>query len=427
MSLAVAAGGLAAAAWPEDTASVINRVSGEAKPTATAPPTTAGEAEPEPEPADCRDIRGISQEAKIGAVVMVMAEPTELDELRGAMVGNLISNYTLRTDVTKLSDQVSLAGQTLQIDAAMNALKDDTRNRTGVPVTVFLDEEGGLVQQTKTLGILGISPLPSAHDQVASGMTPEQIQQLYFEHGQKLSAIGVDVVLGPVGDIAYPGSDIDDYERAYGTYGVDTWQDVAARTGAVVEGLRAAGVQAVEKHFAYGSVMDNTHDAPGRTANFDQLQQDEIPVIQQLINVNHVSGVMVSLADMPGLTSQVGSNENLPAALSSAPYDYLKQLGFLGSDLTDALDMDALQISQGKPDEITTQRDNAWAAVEAGADLVIIDLQAQGPVVEEFKARLADGSLSQDRFDEAAAVNFEVYKGIQICGYDTLADMTADL
>ena len=89
IGLTVAAGGFAAAAWPENTASVIHRVSGEAQPAATVPPTTAGEAEPEPVPADCRDIRGISQEDKIGAIVRVMAEATEEDEQRGAKVGKV--------------------------------------------------------------------------------------------------------------------------------------------------------------------------------------------------------------------------------------------------------------------------------------------------------------------------------------------------
>lgn len=407
--------------WPDETKDAARMAGAEIgiadRPAATEPDQTIDTTEPDPVPAACNDIRDPAlYEIKIGAVLLPMAEVTQLDQLRSAMVGHQISNFTLRTDDTKLADQAELAGQTFPMagqQGVLNVLKNDVESRISVDVTAYLDEEGGLVQRTATIS--GFDRLPTAREQ--SLMPPEQLQAIWTAHGNKLKAMGVDVVLGPVTDIIAPSGSIASLDRSYGS---DT-ASIVAGSGAAINGLHQAEVGVTLKHFGYGTVTDDTHTSTGFTAEFSQLGP-ELDAIRQLSQAYDPENIMVSHATMPGLSGPVGnSDSHNPASLSPDVYEYIENdMRYMGVKMTDAVDMDALQQALGSADETAAQAEATVAALKAGADLVIYDLDATDAVVAAIKQALASGDLDEDRLNDAAARVLMVNKEYDICGYDSL-------
>lgn len=377
-------------------------------------PTT--EAEPEPVASGCIDIGTVDIDARIGAVLIPMAEVTQLDTLRGVMRELKISNFAIKTEDAKLSDTATLGGSTWPTageNGVFQALKTDVTTATQVRTTMFLDEEGGIVQRTQT--IPGFDHLPSALQQ--SLMSPDQLKAIWTTHVQRLHAMGLDVAFGPVADIGAPDSSITELERSYGA-------NVVTHGGVVIDTLHENGVGTVLKHLYYGTVVDDTHESPGYTAPFSELTP-EINAVQQLIANNAPDAIMVSHATIPGLSGPLDSKENgqqFPASLSAAVYDHIEgDLRFTGVKMTDALDMDALRISMNPanpPDELTAQMQGAWQALAAGADMAILTVDAAGPAHQEIKDAISDGRLDESRLNDAAATVFEVMKDYDICGFD---------
>ena len=80
----------------------------------------------------------------------------------------------------------------------------ELQRRAGEPLTVSVDEEGGLVQRLTSL----IGELPSAQ-QMAQTMTPDQVRDMMRVHGEKMRALGITVDFAPDVDLA-GGQEISD-------------------------------------------------------------------------------------------------------------------------------------------------------------------------------------------------------------------------
>ncbi|MCA1721970.1 MAG: glycoside hydrolase family 3 protein, partial [Actinobacteria bacterium] len=132
---------------------------------------------------------------------------------------------------------------------------------------VASDEEGGRVQRLRTV----LGALPSA-EAMGSTRTPAQVRDLALSYGRRMRALGVDMDLAPVADLSVPGMYMEQTDRAFSR----TPSGVSAFAGAWQQGMRAAGVAPVAKHWPGHGSAANTHDRAATTPPLSTLEQRDL-------------------------------------------------------------------------------------------------------------------------------------------------------
>jgi beta-glucosidase-like glycosyl hydrolase len=127
-------------------------------------------------------------------------------------------------------------------------------NRHGLPLLIGADQEGGRVNRLRRMPGFASIHFPSPADM--TGMTLGQIEAEGEKTGRGLKAAGVNLLLGPVLDVAYPGSLMSKMGRSFG----DTAEEVTERAGAFVKGVANANasVALIAKHFPGYNVRGNS-------------------------------------------------------------------------------------------------------------------------------------------------------------------------
>lgn len=272
------------------------------------------------------------------------------------------------------------SGQTAFVDSKAFV---GIRTPTGIPVLVGADEEGGRVQRVKSL-----APMPSAR-RMAASMTPEQVEQLAFEHGTSLRALGITMPFAPVVDVSDQPDNTVIGDRSFSA-DPDT---VIRYAGAFARGYRRAGMIPVLKHFpGHGRASGDTHKAAATTPPLDELRKLDLVPYRALLT-EQPTGVMVAHLDVPGLTSA-----GVPTSISKPTItDLLRgQLGFQGVVLTDDL---------GGMNAITSRlslADAVQASLAAGADLALwVSGEDVSGVLDQLEAAVGSGKLPQATVDAA--------------------------
>jgi len=260
---------------------------------------------------------------------------------------------------------------------------------------IGIDEEGGSVTRLETT--TG-STLPGAAE---LGLLDdvEATQQTGYEIGRRVDAIGGDVVLAPVADV-----NTDPRNPVIGVRAFGATPDLVARhVAASVLGIQSAGVAACAKHYpGHGDThTDSHHDLPRLTLSQDEIDTVHLPPFTAAIAAD-VQAIMTAHITAP----QWG---DAPATLNPRVLGALRESGFTGVIVTDALDMAAIRESVGIGE-------GAVRALAAGADLLCIGnptnprellhddqderdyLTARDAIISAVRA----GELSQDRVAEAA-------------------------
>lgn len=243
------------------------------------------------------------------------------------------------------------------------------RDQSPLPIWVASDEEGGLVQRFSN----ALWPIPSAQEQGQSGSA--NITEIWQQYADGLKIYGVDIVFGPVVDLA--GSD------AIGnrSYGGDI-ATVAEHATAVYQALHDAGMIAVMKHFpGHGAAHVDTHIGLAVTPSLAEMRPSHIEVYNQLIRTwspNWPTAVMVGHLVVPDLTEQ------LPASLSPHAINGLlrQEMGFHGIVFTDALNMGAIQNNYGALESIEM-------SLRAGADIALLgSVNDVGPAIDFITSKM---------------------------------------
>lgn len=254
-------------------------------------------------------------------------------------------------------------------------LVDSLTVRSHIPPLIAIDAEWGLAMR-----------LPEAPDYPLNGNLPDSVEdQLLYDYGYEVAReariLGINVVLGPVLDVAAPGSVIG--KRSYGT---DPAR-VAELGVAYARGLEDGNVISVAKHFpGLGSAGVDSHRIQpviDRTATL--LDSTDLFPFRQYVQYG-LSGVMVGHLAVPALDTVIRSAAISPMIIT----DLLRnKLGFRGLIFTDALNMRGL----GRVDH------PAVSAILAGADIVLAPSDTQ-EAVAEIAAAITDG-----RIPESVATN----------------------
>jgi beta-N-acetylhexosaminidase len=274
-------------------------------------------------------------------------------------------------------------------DGSIQAFKAAAAN-FGVSPIIASDEEGGMIQRFTVLGVL---PSPQ---EVAATMTPAQAQQMVTRYGQKLKAVGVDMVLGPLADVAPVQSNSVLGSRVFS----NNPQIVADFAQAYVRGWEAAGLVPVLKHFpGMGSATGNTDYTLATTPPLSSLQQrDFIPYENDMAATG--TAVMVGNQIVPDWFTS-------PASLSPAVDAYLRNTLGYGASLVITDSLSAVAVTS-----VTGQVTAAVDAIIAGNDMVIVadppsgisdDTTLLQQIQSSLRAALQDGTITRQRLVTAVA------------------------
>jgi beta-N-acetylhexosaminidase len=233
--------------------------------------------------------------------------------------------------------------------------------------------------------------LPSARRMAK--MPLEKVRGLAQKRGKALAARGVTVDFAPVVDVGDQPANTVIGDRSFSADPA-----VAARyAGAFADGLRAAGVLPVLKHFpGHGHASGDSHKGRVTTPPLDQLRANDLRPYAALLGTGPAA-VMVGHLDVPGLT------DGLPTSLTPAAYALLREdYRFDGLVVTD--DLGAMKAVTGR----FTLPDAVLRALSAGADAALWSSGAQsaaeiGTLLDSLEKALADGRLDAVANDRAVA------------------------
>ncbi|MBK5247910.1 MAG: glycoside hydrolase family 3 protein [Actinomycetales bacterium] len=260
---------------------------------------------------------------------------------------------------------------------------------TSPGLLVAVDEEGGDVSRLQAVGgsfLPGAAALGAVDDVVLT-------QRCGRALGDVLRASGVDLDLAPVLDVASRPDNPVIGVRSFGAA-----PDLVARHGvAFLAGLRAAGVAACGKHFpGHGDTAVDSHvSLPSLDVGLEQLSTRDLPPFRAAIDAG-CDALMTGHLHVPCLG-------HAPASLEPAATRLVRDLGFTGPIVTDALDMGALAEDPGFGEACVR-------ALAAGADLLCLGTTAGRDDEALFRtardallAAVGAGRISVARLAQAAA------------------------
>lgn len=260
---------------------------------------------------------------------------------------------------------------------------------------IGIDEEGGSVTRLESATgstVPGAAQLGLLDDLVASEKTGAEL-------ARRVRAVGANVVLGPVADVNTDPRNPVIGVRAFG----DDEALVSRHVVATIDGIQDAAVAACVKHFpGHGDThMDSHHSLPEITLDLEEFERVHLEPFRAAVDAG-VDAVMTAHIVVPAWGEQ-------PATLNPRVLGKLRDWGYDGVIITDALDMAAIRETVGLGG-------GAALALAAGADLLCIgnptnpgDAALPDQDERDFRAArdgivaaLRDGSLSRERVEEAA-------------------------
>lgn len=255
---------------------------------------------------------------------------------------------------------------------------------SGMPLLIAVDQEGGTVIRIKTS-----PPLPSALALGEAG-SPELVHDAGLHTGRLLKALGFNMNLAPVLDVADPGTDPFVGTRSFGK----DPERVSRLGNKFASGLREAGVLPTAKHFpGHGGVADTHKATPVKHATFETLAKvDLIPFATGFRQVPE-SAVMLAHIAYPKLDPA-----GVPATFSKPVVTHLlrEKMNFNGLVITDDIEMAGAFV-------VKDPSERAVRAIEAGVDLVMIawNRRLQAKAVDAVFRAVKTGRISEARIDES--------------------------
>lgn len=271
--------------------------------------------------------------------------------------------------------------ETRKLTEALQAAASASTEKT--PLFIAVDYEGGSVYVPTTLGLL---ELPT-NMMLGAAADENNTATLFYLAGKELRRAGINLAFGPVLDInTNPRNPI------IGIRSLGSDPAEASRLGgAIINGLKAAGVIAVGKHFpGHGAAEQDSHKTlPEISISTAELHATHLVPFKRAVELG-IPAIMTAHIRYPAL------DRNNPATLSRAVLAGLlkKDLGFRGLVITDSLDMRA--ITSRMP-----VHKAAAAALKAGADILLLGKAKPRAAIREIAAQVRSGEINETRLNDA--------------------------
>ncbi|KAK4219812.1 glycoside hydrolase family 3 protein [Rhypophila decipiens] len=253
------------------------------------------------------------------------------------------------------------------------------------PLLIALDQENGGVNSLFDEDY--ICQFPSSMGQAAGG-SPDLAYNVAKATATEVSAVGVNLILGPVLDVLTNARYQPLGVRATG----DDPQEVSQYGIAAMNGYKAAGVATCGKHFpSYGNLdfLGSNLDVPIITQTLEELSLSALVPYRNAIATGNLDAMFVGGCGITNPSMNVNH-----ACLSDQVVDDLlrNELGFQGVAISECLEMEALRTEVGV-------KTGTVMAVEAGCDLVLLcrayDIQLEA--ISGLKLGVENELLTRER------------------------------
>lgn len=273
-----------------------------------------------------------------------------------------------------------------QVKTMLEKVQTYSMERTGLPMLLCVDEEGGAIARIANSGRFDVPQMEDMSVIGARGDTDEA-RKAGRTIGTYLSDLGFNVDFAPVADVLTNQENQVVRRRAFGSEpGL-----VAAMAAAVAGGLQEQGVCAVYKHFpGHGSTAADTHEGYAYVdKDIEELKSQDLVPFQEAAD-SGAGMIMVGHISLPKVTG-----DDTPASMSREIITGLlrTQMEYDGIVVTDALNMGA----------VTKQYTSSQAAVQtilAGSDLVLMPDNFEEAYQGVLDA-VEKGTISKERLDES--------------------------
>lgn len=260
----------------------------------------------------------------------MIATPTnvnvEVEKGKMFMVGipdKVLSSETINFLKDNKIGGVVLLGNNIENEEQLKRLTTDLKEKVAKDILIAIDQEGGTVVRIKWDKYKDLS----ARD-IGNKKDINFAYEVSLYRGRLLKDLGINVILGPVADIANKNSFM--YDRSFGS-DAKTVSDMVA---ASVRGYKDAGIHSVLKHFpGHGKTTTDSHqEFPVINLTLEQLKKDDLLPFKAGIDAG---AKMVMFGHI--INTDIDSK---PASLSKKYVELLeKELGFEGVVITDDLSM----------------------------------------------------------------------------------------
>lgn len=330
-------------------------------------------------------VSGMSLEDKVAQMFVITPE---------ALTG--YASVTAAGDTTKAAYESRPVGgliymadnllSTEQTTEMLTNMQNIAMERTGLPVFLSVDEEGGTVARVAKNDAFGVTDVGNMSDIGATG-DAQNAYNAGVTIGTYLKQLGFNVDYAPVADVL---TNPDNTVIGTRSFGSDA-SVVADMVTKELEALSSQGVFGVVKHFpGHGGVSGDSHDgAVTLDKSLEELMQTEFVPFQKAVE-NGVSFVMVGHISVPQVVG-----DNTPASLSQMMVSNVlrEQLGYQGIVITDAMNMGAITGSY-------TADQAAVMAVNAGVDMILMP-QDYETAYNGLLQAVQDGTITENRINES--------------------------
>jgi len=242
------------------------------------------------------------------------------------------------------------------------------------PILIFTDAESGLGDHT-----IG------RHNAIGTTDSEELAYIFGKITGLEARKLGYNVVCDPVIDMVDSWGACGANSRSLGS---DKYR-VSSLAKAEARGLKDAGVLTVAKHYpSPGTATRDNHMAP---CDFDISKEELIDYnlypYTELIKENLIDGIMA------GHTKLTSIDPKYPTTVSKKVKDIIRELGFEGFFITDALDMMGLKAEFG-------DTESKGMCVESGNEFILPWFSARKAYYDLIDC-FEKGIITEERLDEA--------------------------
>ena len=269
-----------------------------------------------------------------------------------------------------------------QVKTMLSNTQNYAKEKTGFPVLLTVDEEGGGVARCadKLGSVPKLEPMFNYKDQGT---------QKAYDNAKTISGylknLGFNMDCAPVADTWTNSANTVIGKRAYS----DDFNQASELVGSAVKGFEDNGVKCTLKHFpGHGNTTADSHQGTATTdKSLDDLNKGEyLPFISginagaDVIMVGHITVTSVS---------------NEPASVSKdiVTGELRNKLGFDGVVITDALNMGAVSNSY-------SSGDLAVKCILAGDDLLLMPSDLKSAVAG-VESAVESGTIPEERIDES--------------------------
>jgi len=318
----------------------------------------------------------LTTEQKLGQTLVLFTDIDKADKYKNIIEKGLVGGVLIQWGDYSIE-------QTKALTAKLQSWASNSPS--GIPLFIAIDYEGGTVYTPVTLGF---QTLPT-NMMVAAADDEDAAARLFYLAGLQLKNAGVQVDFSPVVDVnVNPGNPIIGV-RSFGSN-----SDLVGRMGAaVVNGLTAAGVVSVAKHFpGHGNtVLDTHYELPVLDTSKEEMEKVHLAPFKKAIEAG-VPGIMTA-----HIIYKSYDPDHAATYSSKILNDLLrKEMGFNGVVISDALDM------AGAAEEGGGIALNAARTVEAGSDVALLGVFPNAERIFGRIQKFVGKEVSKTRIDEAA-------------------------